>query len=95
MPRHVVARAAEIPPGSRKLVHVGNRIVIFNIKGELFALSDKCPHKGGSLEGQAIGLVDLCARRIRLLRPAKSSAAPAQLGVRRAPAAPATPSACL
>jgi 3-phenylpropionate/trans-cinnamate dioxygenase ferredoxin subunit len=59
MPRHVVARTAEIPPGSRKLVRLGARsIVIFNIKGELFALSAKCPHKGGSLaHGKLTGLV--------------------------------------
>ena len=38
MPRHVVAKAAEIPPGARKLVKVGERdIVILNVKGELFA----------------------------------------------------------
>jgi len=59
MPRHVVARAAEIPPGSRKLVHIGERaIVILNVKGELFALSDKCPHRGGSLSrGKLTGAV--------------------------------------
>jgi nitrite reductase/ring-hydroxylating ferredoxin subunit len=59
MPRHVVARAAEIPPGSRKLVHVAGRdIVILNVEGELFALSDKCPHKGGSLaRGKLTGAV--------------------------------------
>ena len=59
MPRHVVARAQDLPPGTRKLVHVAGRdIVIFNVKGELFALSDKCPHKGGSLaRGKLTGLV--------------------------------------
>ena len=59
MPRHVVARAAEIPPGSRKLVQVaGREIVVFNIAGEMFALSDKCPHKGGSLaHGKLTGAV--------------------------------------
>jgi nitrite reductase/ring-hydroxylating ferredoxin subunit len=59
MPRHVVARAADIPPGARKLVKVGTRdIVIFNLKGELFALSDKCPHRGGSLSrGRLTGVV--------------------------------------
>jgi nitrite reductase/ring-hydroxylating ferredoxin subunit len=59
MPRHVVARAAEIPQGSRKLVQVaGREIVIFNIAGEMFALSDKCPHKGGSLSrGKLTGAV--------------------------------------
>jgi nitrite reductase/ring-hydroxylating ferredoxin subunit len=60
MPRHVVARATDIPPGSRKLVHVAGRdIVVFNVGGELFALSDKCPHKGGSLsQGKLTGLVE-------------------------------------
>jgi nitrite reductase/ring-hydroxylating ferredoxin subunit len=59
MPRHVVAKASEVPPGSRKLVHVDGRdIVIFNIKGELFALSNRCPHKGGNLaKGKLTGLV--------------------------------------
>jgi nitrite reductase/ring-hydroxylating ferredoxin subunit len=62
MPHHVVARAAEIPPGSRKLVRVAGRdIVIFNINGEFFALSDKCPHKGGSLSrGKLSGAVTSC-----------------------------------
>ena len=59
MPRHVVARAVDLPPGSRKLVEIGERaIVILNVKGELFALSDKCPHKGGSLSrGKLTGVV--------------------------------------
>ena len=59
MPRHVVAKAAEIPPRTRKLVAIGERqIVILNVKGELFALSDKCPHKGGSLSlGKLTGAV--------------------------------------
>src|SRR5437868_1122528 len=59
MPRHVVARAAEIPPGSRKLVKVGEReIGGLNVHGALFALSDQCPHKGGSLSrGKLTGAV--------------------------------------
>jgi 3-phenylpropionate/trans-cinnamate dioxygenase ferredoxin subunit len=59
MPRHIVARAEDIPPGARKLVHVAGRdIVVLNTKGELFALSDKCPHKGGSLSrGKLTGVV--------------------------------------
>ncbi len=59
MTRHVVARAAELPPGTRKKVSVDSRdIVVLNIKGELFALSDKCPHKGASLCGGLLtGLV--------------------------------------
>jgi nitrite reductase/ring-hydroxylating ferredoxin subunit len=57
--RHVVARAADLPPGTRKKVSVESRdIIVLNIKGELFALSDKCPHKGASLCGGLLtGLV--------------------------------------
>ena len=59
MSKHVVAPAREFPPGSRKRVTVGGRsIAVFNIGGELFALLDRCPHKGGSLcEGKLTGLV--------------------------------------
>lgn len=59
MPSHVVAKAEELPPGTRKLVQIGSRsIVVLNINGELFALSDKCPHKGGSLcKGKLTGAV--------------------------------------
>jgi nitrite reductase/ring-hydroxylating ferredoxin subunit len=60
MARHVVARTAEIPPGGRKLVDIDGRgVVVFNLKGEFFALSNTCPHKGGSLaEGLLTGLVE-------------------------------------
>ena len=59
MAKHVVAPACELPPGARKRVTVGGRsIAVFNIGGELFALLDRCPHKGGSLcEGKLTGLV--------------------------------------
>jgi len=59
MAKHIVAPVAEIPPGGRKLVSVNGRaIVVFNLGGEFFALSDRCPHKGGSLsKGRLTGLV--------------------------------------
>ena len=59
MNKHVVAPLADLPPGSRKLVTVkGRPVVVFNVDGELFALVDRCPHKGGSLcEGKLTGLV--------------------------------------
>ncbi len=59
MPRHIIGRTSELPPGSRRLAHVGGKaIVVFNIKGELFALSDTCPHRGASLSnGVLTGLV--------------------------------------
>jgi 3-phenylpropionate/trans-cinnamate dioxygenase ferredoxin subunit len=60
MAKHVVARLAELPPGSRKRVTVDGRgVAVFNVEGELFALVDRCPHKGGPLcEGKLTGLVE-------------------------------------
>jgi 3-phenylpropionate/trans-cinnamate dioxygenase ferredoxin subunit len=50
MASHVVASVDEIPPGTRKLVEVNSRaIVVFNLDGAFFALSNRCPHRGGSL----------------------------------------------
>lgn len=48
--RHIVAKAAEIPPGTRKLVTVdGREVVVLNIKGEYFGILNRCPHNGGRL----------------------------------------------
>lgn len=59
MTKHVVARLGEIPEGGRKLVSVrGRDVALFNVKGEYFALLDRCPHEGGSLcKGKLIGEV--------------------------------------
>lgn len=59
MPRHVVAKADEIPEGGRKIVTVrGREIGIFNVGGEFFAILNRCPHQGGALcKGTLIGLV--------------------------------------
>jgi nitrite reductase/ring-hydroxylating ferredoxin subunit len=60
MPRHVVAPVGDIPPGGRKLVQVNGRaIVVFNLAGAFFALSERCPHKGGPLsKGKLTGLLE-------------------------------------
>ena len=59
--KHVVAAVSEIPPGGRKLVEAdGRAIVVFNLAGEFFALSNRCPHRGGSLcEGTLIDATHL------------------------------------
>ena len=60
MPKHVVATVGEIPDGGSKLVEIkGRPIALYNVKGEFFALYDKCPHEGGSLcRGKLTGLVE-------------------------------------
>ncbi len=60
MARHIVAKASEVPAGSRKLVEAAGRpIVVFNVGGRLYAISNRCPHAGGSLvHGKLGGLVE-------------------------------------
>ena len=63
MARHVVAAAADFPPGTRRLITINDRdVVVFNVKGEYFGLYNKCPHNGGSLaQGVLTGLVQSTA----------------------------------
>ena len=58
MSRHVVAAVGEIAEGERKLVTLeGREIGVFNVKGEFYALLNKCPHSGAELcRGVVIGL---------------------------------------
>lgn len=59
MTKFVVAKAADIPANTRKLVIVkGRPIVVFNLNGEWFGLLNRCPHQGGNLcDGRQVGLV--------------------------------------
>lgn len=48
--KYVVATVEEIPPGERKIVEAGGReIGVFNVRGEYFAVLNRCPHQGGPL----------------------------------------------
>ena len=56
-----VAKTSDIPPGERKRIELnGERISIFNIEGEFFAIYDQCPHKNtaplirGTLNGVGV-----------------------------------------
>ena len=50
MAKHVVASVDEIRPGERKIVEVAGRSIgVFNVRGEYFALRNRCPHQGGPL----------------------------------------------
>lgn len=59
MASYVVASTDELPEGQRKLVKIrGREIALFNLKGEYFAILNKCPHFGASLVcGVLVGAV--------------------------------------
>jgi 3-phenylpropionate/trans-cinnamate dioxygenase ferredoxin subunit len=59
MVKYAVAPLSEFPPGTRKVVILGGRpIAIFNVKGEFFALLNRCPHRGAALShGELMGFV--------------------------------------
>jgi nitrite reductase/ring-hydroxylating ferredoxin subunit len=42
--------ASELGPNQSRMVALnGKNIVLFNLKGQFFGTSDKCPHQGGSI----------------------------------------------
>ncbi|MCA3273123.1 MAG: Rieske (2Fe-2S) protein [Roseomonas sp.] len=50
MARHIVAKVGDVPPNGSKLVTVrGRQIALFNVNETYYALTDRCPHEGGSL----------------------------------------------
>ena len=50
MGRYVVASVDEMPPGARRIVEIAGRSIgIFNVRGDFFALRNRCPHQGGPL----------------------------------------------
>ena len=57
-----VAQTADLAPGQMQAVEVnGKRIVLCNVDGAIFALSDECPHAGGWLsEGDLFGKEIVC-----------------------------------
>lgn len=59
-----IAPASELPNGQRLFVDIGDRpIVIFNLAGQLFAISDVCTHDDGPLgDGELRGFNIVCPR---------------------------------
>lgn len=55
MMRHRVASMDQIPDGGAIAVDVGEkRIALFRQGGEVFALEETCPHRGGPLHDGAV-----------------------------------------
>ncbi|TNJ63977.1 Rieske (2Fe-2S) protein [Paenibacillus hemerocallicola] len=48
--KYAVAKAADIAPGTRKIVHAGDRSIgVYNIAGKFYAIRNVCPHQGAPL----------------------------------------------
>ena len=65
MPEYVtVATTAELPPGQRTVVEVGDHyIAIFNVDNKYYAIEDVCTHDDGPLaEGYLEGTTIECPR---------------------------------
>src|SRR5215510_1007447 len=51
-PQHWIeaCRLEELPPGGRKLVKINNiEVALFNLKGVIYAIKNRCPHRSGPL----------------------------------------------
>ncbi|GAB1470757.1 non-heme iron oxygenase ferredoxin subunit [Chloroflexota bacterium] len=59
-----IAPASEVPSGERLFVNLGDDpVVIFNIAGQFFAISDVCTHDDGPLgDGTLEGFNVVCPR---------------------------------
>ncbi|MBI4438389.1 non-heme iron oxygenase ferredoxin subunit [Candidatus Woesearchaeota archaeon] len=59
-----VALKSELKEGSGKVVLVnGQEVALFNVNGEFFAITNRCPHRGGPLgEGELDGSTVTCPR---------------------------------
>lgn len=57
-----VARIADVPPGTGKMVVADDQLIaLFNIEGAFYAIDDACPHQGAPLsEGPLVGCVAIC-----------------------------------
>ena len=47
-----VCATHELPPGSRRVIEINDyeEVLVFNVDGRLYALSNICPHQGAALE---------------------------------------------
>ena len=56
MTKHPICPVEEIGEGERKIVQIGRRSIgIFNVKGQFYALKNRCPHQGAELCRGTVG----------------------------------------
>lgn len=60
MPKYVLGRVTDHPPGTQRTVRVGDISVgVFNVEGSFYAVLNRCPHQGGPLaRGSVVGLLE-------------------------------------
>jgi 3-phenylpropionate/trans-cinnamate dioxygenase ferredoxin component len=59
-----IAKAAEIAPGDAILVELptGEKLAVYNVSGEFYAIDYQCPHRGASLvDGHLCGYIVECS----------------------------------
>ena len=50
MGKHIIGRASELPPGTRRIFEAeGRSIGVFNVNGSYYALRNSCPHQAAPL----------------------------------------------
>ncbi len=61
-PSEPIASVSEIPPGTAKVVEIGDmEVAVFNVDGHFYALNNECPHELGPLgEGKIRGDIVMC-----------------------------------
>jgi nitrite reductase/ring-hydroxylating ferredoxin subunit len=48
--RYAICAVEEIPSGARRIARIAGRSIgVFNVRGEFFAIRNRCPHQGGPL----------------------------------------------
>ena len=57
-----LATIEELPAGTARAVVInGRKLALFNLGGNLYAIEDTCPHRGGPLsEGECDGTTVIC-----------------------------------
>lgn len=50
MTEYIVGRVEDVPEGKSVAVQAGQAVIaVFNVGGEIYAMQNRCPHKGASL----------------------------------------------
>lgn len=91
VPRHAVAKATDVPPGTMRAFDVGGRkIIVVNLDGEFHALDGICSHAYSELDkGFFVGDLLTCALHLSQfdVRTGEPISPPASDPLRRYPVA--------